>query len=302
MGTMTRTDLRTAIRNGVFLLDGAMGTQLIARGIEPGVCNDAINVESPEIIADIHHAYLQAGSDAIVTNTFGANRYALTRHGRSDEAYAISRAGAELARKAAGEGRYVLGDIGPTGDFLEPLGGLKADDVREAFAEQARGLLDGGADGFIIETMTALDELDVAVAAVKSLDSGLPVFASMSFDKTASDYRTMMGVDVSTAVTKMIALGVDAVGFNCGTATLDEYVVLAHVYVEAVRATGKDAIVFAEPNAGKPELVDGEAVYRVTPEEFADAVKRIRAAGVHVLGGCCGTAPPFIAALAKALK
>jgi len=174
--------------------------------------------------------------------------------------------------------------------------------VREAFAEQARGLLDGGADGFIIETMTALDELDVAVAAVKSLDSGLPVFASMSFDKTASDYRTMMGVDVSTAVTKMIALGVDAVGFNCGTATLDEYVVLAHVYVEAVRATGKDAIVFAEPNAGKPELVDGEAVYRVTPEEFADAVKRIRAAGVHVLGGCCGTAPPFIAALAKALK
>lgn len=299
---MTRTDLRTAIRNGVFLLDGAMGTQLIARGIEPGVCNDAINVESPEIIADIHHAYLQAGSDAIVTNTFGANRYALARHGRSDEAYAISQAGAELARKAAGEGRYVLGDIGPTGDFLEPLGGLKVDEVREAFAEQARGLLDGGADGFIIETMTALDELDVAVAAVKSLDSGLPVFASMSFDKTASDYRTMMGVDVSTAVTKMIALGVDAVGFNCGTATLDEYVVLAHVYVEAVRATGKDAIVFAEPNAGKPELVDGEAVYRVTPEEFADAVKRIRAAGVHVLGGCCGTAPPFIAALAKALK
>ncbi len=302
MGTMTRTDLRTAIRNGVFLLDGAMGTQLIARGIEPGVCNDAINVESPEIIADIHHAYLQAGSDAIVTNTFGANRYALTRHGRSDEAYAISRAGAELARKAAGEGRYVLGDIGPTGDFLEPLGGLKVDEVREAFAEQARGLLDGGADGFIIETMTALDELDVAVAAVKSLDSGLPVFASMSFDKTASDYRTMMGVDVSTAVTKMIALGVDAVGFNCGTATLDEYVVLAQAYVEAGRATGKDAIVFAEPNAGKPELVDGEAVYRVTPEEFADAVKRIRAAGVHVLGGCCGTAPPFIAALAKALK
>ncbi len=299
---MTRTDLRMAIRNGVFLLDGAMGTQLIARGIEPGVCNDAINVESPAIVADIHRAYLDAGSDAIITNTFGANRYALARHGRSEQAHAISRAGAELARNAAGEGRYVLGDIGPTGDFLEPLGGLKADDVREAFAEQARGLLDGGADGFIIETMTALDELDVAVAAVKSLDSGLPVFASMSFDKTASDYRTMMGVDVSTAVTKMIALGVDAVGFNCGTATLDEYVVLAERYVSAARSTGADVMVFAEPNAGKPELVDGEAVYRVTPEEFADAVKRIHAAGVHVLGGCCGTAPPFIAALAKALK
>jgi 5-methyltetrahydrofolate--homocysteine methyltransferase len=299
---MTRRNLRTAIREGAFLLDGAMGTQLIARGIEPGVCNDAINVESPEIVADIHRAYLDAGSDAIVTNTFGANRYALGRHGRSEQAYAISRAGAELARKVVGERRYVLGDIGPTGDFLEPLGGLKAADVREAFAEQARGLLDGGADGFIIETMTALDELDMAVAAVKSLDSGLPVFASMSFDKTASDYRTMMGVDVSTAVTKMLALGVDAVGFNCGTATLDEYVVLTERYVSAARSTGADVIVFAEPNAGKPELENGEAVYRVTPEEFAAAVKQIHAAGVHVLGGCCGTAPAFIAAVADALK
>lgn len=299
---MSRADLRTAIQDGAFLLDGAMGTQLIARGIEPGVCNDAINVELPEIVADIHRAYLDAGSNAIVTNTFGANRYALGRHGRSEQAYAISRVGAELARKVAGEERYVLGDIGPTGDFLEPLGSLKADDVREAFAEQARGLLDGGADGFIVETMTALDELEVAVAAVQSLDSGLPVFASMSFDKTATDFRTMMGVDVATAVAKMIALGVDAVGFNCGTAALDEYVALAQAYIEAAQATGKDVVVFAEPNAGKPELENGEAVYKVTPEEFAAAARQIRAAGIHVLGGCCGTAPAFIAAVADTLK
>jgi methionine synthase I (cobalamin-dependent) len=302
MGHMTRTDLRKAIRNGVFLLDGAMGTQLIARGVEPGVCSDAINIESPEIVADIHRAYLQAGSDAIITNTFGANRYALARHGQAEKAYAISRAGAELARRVAGDKRYVLGDIGPTGDFLEPLGMLRADDVREAFAEQARGLLDGGVDGFIIETMTALDELEVAITAVESLESGLPVFASMSFDKAGSDYRTMMGVDVATAVTKMIALGVDAVGFNCGTATLDEYVTLAHKYVSAARSTGIGVAVFGEPNAGKPELVGAEAVYCVTPEEFAAAATRIQAAGVHVLGGCCGTAPAFIAALAKALK
>jgi len=299
---MSRLDLRSRIQEGVFLLDGAMGTQLIARGVAPGVCNDAICVESPEIVTDIHRAYLQAGSDAVVTNTFGANRYILARHGCAERVGEINKAGAEVARRAAGEDKYVLGDIGPTGDFLEPLGTLKAEALREAFAAQAQGLLAGGADGFIVETMTALDEIEVAVEAVQSLDSGLPIFASMSFDKTATDYRTMMGVDVSSAVAKLVSLGVDAVGFNCGTATLDEYVALAQAYVAAVRATGKDVIVFAEPNAGKPELVDDEAVYRVTPEEFAEAEKQIFAAGVRVLGGCCGTAPPFIAAVAKTLR
>lgn len=286
----------------MFLLDGAMGTQLFARGIEPGVCNDAINVESPETVLEIHRAYLEAGSDAVITNTFGANRYTLARHGHAEKVHQINQAGAEVARRAAGEERYVLGDIGPTGDFLEPLGTLKAAELKEAFADQAKGLADGGVDGFIVETMTALDEIEVAIDAIQSLDSGLPVFASMSFDKTATDYRTMMGVDVSSAVTKLASLGVDAVGFNCGTATLPEYVALAEAYVAAAQATGKAMVVFAEPNAGKPELVDGEAVYRVTPEEFAAAEKEMVAAGVHVLGGCCGTAPAFIEAVAKALK
>jgi len=299
---MSRLDLRSRIQEGVFLLDGAMGTQLMARGVEPGVCNDAICIESPDILADIHGAYLQAGSDAVITNTFGGNSYTLARHGYAEKVHEINQAGAEVARRAAGEDKYVLGDMGPTGDFLEPLGTLKADALREAFSAQARGLLAGGADGFIVETMTALDEIEVAITAVQSLDSGLPIFASMSFDKTATDYRTLMGVDVTSAVTKLVSLGVDAVGFNCGTATLDEYVALAQAYVAAVRATGKDVIVFAEPNAGTPELLDDEAVYRVTPEEFAEAQKQMFAAGVHVLGGCCGTAPPFIEAVAKALR
>ena len=299
---MNRLDLRSRIRQGVFLLDGAMGTQLFARGVAPGVCNDAICVESPDIVADIHRAYLQAGSDAVITNTFGANRFTLARHGYAEKAREINKAGAEVARRAAGADKYVLGDIGPTGDFLEPLGTLKADALKDAFAAQAQGLLAGGVDGFIVETMTALEEIEVAIEAVQSLDSGLPVFASMSFDKTATDYRTMMGVDVSSAVTKLVSLGVDAVGFNCGTATLDEYVALAKAYVAAARATGKDVIVFAEPNAGKPELVDAEAVYRVTPEEFAEAEEQIFAAGVHVLGGCCGTAPAFIGAVAQTLR
>jgi 5-methyltetrahydrofolate--homocysteine methyltransferase len=296
---MAERNLRTRIKTGVFVLDGAMGTQLIARGVEPGRCNDWLNVELPNMVLDVHKAYIDAGSDAILTNTFGANRYALGRHGCADKAFEINKAGAQVARKAAGQGRYVLGDIGPTGDFLEPLGMLKRDQVREAFVEQIKGLREGGVDGLIIETMTAIDELEVAIEATKSAGGGLPVLASMSFDKGAAGFRTMMGVDVATAVSRMIALGVDVVGFNCGTTTLDEYVELANTYVAA--AKGK-ALVFAEPNAGKPELVDGQAVYKVTPEEFAAACRRILDAGVHILGGCCGSMPQHIRAVATGLR
>jgi methionine synthase I (cobalamin-dependent) len=301
MGNMTQRDLRSRLVKGVFLLDGAMGTQLFARGVEPGRCNDVINIESPQIVLEIHRAYLEAGSDAVLTNTFGANRYALARHGYEEKAAAINKAGAEVARQAAGKNGYVLGDIGPPGDFLEPLGNLKALELLKAFAEQAQALADGGVDGFIIETMTALDEMEAAIEAVKSINSGRPVFASMSFDKGGAGFRTMMGVDVQAAVAKMVSLGVEVVGFNCGTATLDEYVALAREYLAAVGATKKVAV-FAEPNAGKPELVDGQAVYRVTPGEFASAAEQIRAAGVRILGGCCGTSPAFIAAVAEKLK
>lgn len=296
---MTERNLRARIEKGVFVLDGAMGTQLFARGVEPGRCNDWLNVEKPDLVLDVHKAYLDAGSDAILTNTFGANRFALGRHGHADKAFEINKAGAQVARQAVGEGRYVLGDIGPTGDFLEPLGTLKPDEVREAFVEQIKGLREGGVDGLIVETMTAIDELVVALEAAKSAGGGLPLFASMSYDKGPAGFRTMMGVDVATAVSLMIALGVDVVGFNCGTATLDEYVELAKVYVSA--AKGK-AQVFAEPNAGKPELVGGQAVYRVTPEEFAAACGKIHAAGIHILGGCCGSTPQHIGAVAGMLK
>jgi 5-methyltetrahydrofolate--homocysteine methyltransferase len=290
------------VRQDVFLLDGAMGTQLFARGVEPGSCNDWFNVQSPDIVLEIHRAYFDAGSDAVLTNTFGASRYALARHGHADQAFEINKAGAEMARQAAGEDRYVFGDIGPTGDFLEPLGTLKAEQVREAFTEQVNGLRQGGVDGFIIETMTALDELEAAITAAKTAGAGLPVFASMSFDKGGAGFRTMMGVDVPAAVSKMLSLGVDAVGFNCGTAALNEYVDLSKAYVDAVQAARRKTLIFAEPNAGRPELVDGQAVYRVTPDEFAAACRRILDAGIHILGGCCGTGPEHIHATARGLK
>ena len=260
MGRMT---LRDRIGQGVFLLDGAMGTQLFARGVEVGACNDYLNVESPEVVADVHRAYFQAGSHAVLTNTFGANRYALATHGLADEAAAINQAGAELARRAGGPEKYVLGDIGPTGDFLQPIGTLKPGELEEAFAQQAGALAAGGVDALVIETMTALDEAAIAIDAAKSVAADLPVFASMAFDKAGDDFRTMMGVDVISAVSKMVAHGVDAVGFNCGTATLDEYVELAERLVSAAKAASDKVLVFAEPNAGKPELAAGKAVYRV---------------------------------------
>jgi 5-methyltetrahydrofolate--homocysteine methyltransferase len=298
---MAQRDLRTRIQEGVFLLDGAMGTQLIARGVEPGRCNDWLNVELHAMVTEVHREYFEAGSDAVITNTFGANRYALARHGYADKAFQINQAGAQVARKAAGDQRYVLGDIGPTGDFLEPLGTLRADDVHKAFAEQVKGLVEGGVDGLIIETMTALDELEIAIGAARSAAGGTPVFASMSFDAGGAGFRTMMGVDVATAVSKMLSLGVDALGFNCGTASLDEYIDLAKAYIAAAKSANAKIQVFAEPNAGKPELVDSEATYRVTREEFAVACARIRDAGIHILGGCCGTTPDHIRAVTRML-
>ncbi len=299
---MARIGLRERIERGVFLLDGAMGTQLLARGVEVGTCTDYLNVQSPEVVCEVHRAYLDAGSDAVLTNTFGANRYALGRHGLGGEVAAINRAGAKVARRAAGEERYVLGDIGPSGDFLEPLGTLKADELKRAFAEQAKALMAGGVDGLIVETMTALDEVRISIEAAKSAAGNLPVFASMSFDKVGDGFKTMMGVDVESAVAGMLAAGADAVGFNCGTAALDEYVELAEKLVAAAKSASDEVLVFAEPNAGKPELVDGKAVYRVSPEEFAAAAKKIHAAGITIIGGCCGTTPEHIKMVAAQMK
>ncbi|MHC4214025.1 MAG: homocysteine S-methyltransferase family protein [Planctomycetota bacterium] len=310
---MSRKSLRERICEGAFVLDGAMGTELFARGIEPGTCNDYLNIESPETVLEVHRSYFDAGSDGAVTNTFGANKYVLARHGLADKVREINLAGAGIARKAAGEERYVLGGIGPSGDFLKPLGMLEPEELKEAFAEQVRGLVDGRVDGIIIETMTALDEIAIAVETVKS-ECDLPVFASMSFDASENGFRTMMGVDVESAVSKLVSLGVDAVGYNCGTASLGEYIELAEQFAATVKACGKDVVILAEPNAGKPELIGDKAVYNVSPEEFASAAQKIHQLGVNIIGGCCGTGsvnivggccgttPSHIGAVAEALR
>jgi len=299
---MARQPLKERLNQGVFLLDGGMGSQLIARNVQPTKCNEYLSIEAAEAIKAIHTDYVNAGSDAVISNTFGANKTCLSKHGLEDQCAKICQAGARNAREAAGQDRYVLGDIGPCGEFMEPLGLIKPDQLKAAFEESVRGLVTGGVDGFIIETMTALDEMAVAVEAVKSVAPDLPVFASMAFDFTPAGPRTMMGVDVSTAVQTLSGLGVDAAGFNCGTATMDQYVELAHAFVEAKKTLNAGCLIYAEPNAGKPELEGDQAVYKVTGEDFASSVLKMAALGIHIFGGCCGTGPEHIGALAARLK
>jgi methionine synthase I (cobalamin-dependent) len=297
---MATKSLRNRIGEGVLLLDGAMGTQLMARGVAAGTCFDSLNETDPDTVISVHRSYIEAGSDAVLTNTFGANRIALARHGLADRVARINAAGADIARAAAGPGVYVLGDIGPCGDFLEPVGAVKAGDLAEAFEVQAASLGKRGIDAILVESFTALEEAAIAVEAVKSV-TGLPVFVSMAFDGAAKGFRTMMGVDVDSAVERLIALGVDAVGFNCGRATLEDYVELAGRYVREVTSLASGTAVLAEPNAGLPVMEEGRLVYRVGPDDFAGAVGKIRSAGVSIIGGCCGTGPEHIAAVRRLL-
>ena len=296
---MARVNLTERISRGVFFLDGAMGTELFARGVGAGLCNDYLNIEAPDIIIDVHNAYLNVGSDAVITNTFGGNKYALCRHGYSDKVEEVNLAGARIGRKSAGEDKYVLGDIGPCGDFLEPLGAVKADELKAAFSGQAKALAEGGVDGFIIETMTAIEEVAIAVEAIKSV-SDLPIFVSLAYDPAGEEIRTMMGVDPARAVKELVTSGIAAIGFNCGTLTMNEYVKLTQRYAEVLGQSG--VALLAEPNAGKPELIDGKAVYTLSSEDFAEGVANIHQAGAKILGGCCGTSPAHVEAAIKKLK
>ncbi len=296
---MSRQPLADRITDGLFVLDGAMGTQLMANGVQPGQCNDYQNIENPDLIVRIHSTYFEAGCDAVLTNTLGANKFSLAHHGHAEIDEKINFAGAQNARKAAGNDKYVIGDIGPTGDFLKPLGTLDPEELKAAYVIQAKGLADGGVDGFLVETMTALDEALIAIQAIKSI-STLPVFASFAYDPAGDDFKTMMGVDVDAVISQTAPLGVSAIGFNCGTIPMQGYVKLAEKH--ALALAGTDTAILAEPNAGLPELVEGQAVYKLPPDVYADFAQKIVAAGTSIIGGCCGTSPKHIKALCKCLR
>lgn len=296
---MAKISLKQKLSSGLLLLDGAMGTQLMSKGIMAGKCNEMLNVESPQIILDIHRSYIQAGSDAVYTNTFGANEITLARHGLADEVERINQAAVKIAKQAAGKDKYVIGDIGPCGEFLKPLGSLEPARLKEVFAKQAKTLCNGGTDGFVIETFMAIDEAKTAVEAVKSV-CNLPIFVSFAFDAAGDDFRTMMGVGVETMVSEFSVLAVDAIGFNCGTLKMEQYLALAGRFAKLLR--GKNISLLAKPNGGKPELVGGKAVYKLSDKDFAEYAENIHKAGAVLIGGCCGTGPEHIRAMVKKLK
>ena len=281
---------------GPILADGAMGTMLFEAGLTSGDSPERWNVERPDVIRDVHRAYRAAGSRILLTNTFGGNRFRLALHGLDTRVAGLNEAAARLAGEVAHapeSNAVVAGDIGPSGGILAPLGDLERDDAVKGFAEQAAALRAGGVDVFWIETMSALEEVEAALEGVRKTASGMPVVVTMSFDTHG---HTMMGVSPEQAAKELTALGAAAVGGNCGLGPAELLPALV-----AMRASVPDAVLVAKPNAGLPVLEDGRAVYRGSPEEMADYAQRLVAAGVRIVGGCCGSAPAHLRAMAQAL-
>lgn len=280
-------------KNGVLIADGATGTTLQQAGLPPGTAPERWNLENPDAIRALHRAYVEAGADLILTNTFGGSRPRLEMEGLGERVHEINRAGARLAREIAGDEVLVLGDMGPTGQLLAPLGMLTYDAAVTAFAEQAAALAEGGVDAILIETMSDLDEAKAAVEGARRTTE-LPILVTMSFDTHG---RTMMGVRPAQAATELWALGVDAVGANCGR-TLSENLEA----IRQIRAALPEATLMAKPNAGLPRMEGSESVYDVTPEIMADYASKFAALDVKIFGGCCGSTHDHIRAVSLALR
>jgi 5-methyltetrahydrofolate--homocysteine methyltransferase len=288
---MSRLPLMQALNERVLLGDGAMGTQLQNAGLESGHCGEAWNVDHPDRVLRIQRAYAEAGSDILLTNTFGASRIMLNRHGEASRTVAINQASVAIAREALGGRGYVLGDIGPFGGLMEPYGEIPRPEVERAFREQARALVDAGADGIIIETQTAFEELEIAIAAAREAGAAV-VIGSIAFDKMVDedDVRTMMGISPEQAAEFMVTHGCEVAALNCGTGI--DMRMAANV-VRRYRATC-GLPVMAQPNAGAPVLEDMQVLYKETPEEMGAGLSELLAAGPRIVGGCCGSTPAHL--------
>ncbi len=292
---MLPTNLGSQLMMRPMLCDGAMGTQLFARGLAPGESGERWNLDRPAEIEAIHRAYRDAGCDLVTTNTFGATRSALKRHELENAVTQINRLGAQLARRGAGAKAVVLGDVGPLGEMLDPVGDLPVSEAREMFIEQIEAMAEGGADAIVIETMSDPVEMVAAIEAAKKVGK-LPVVATYAFARTESrGFRTMMGTTVFEAMEAAIDAGADVVGANCGTSLkLEDYCTLAE---ELVAAAGRVPVI-VQPNAGSPSSVNGQLSYPATPADMGRLTESLLDAGVRIIGGCCGTTPDHLKAMA----
>lgn len=276
--------------------DGAMGTMLQEAGLTDGGSPELWNVERPEEIEKILEAYASAGASFITTNTFGGTRGRLGMHGLESRVEELNKAGAAIARKVADRhpGVFVMGDIGPSGDLMEPMGTLTLESGKELFAEQIRGLVAGGVDAILIETMSDLGEVEAAVNAAHEVAPGLPVIVTLSFD---TNLRTMMGVKPAAAVTQLAAMGVRIIGANCGRG-VDEMLLIAK---ELVGARPEGVFIITQSNAGLPKLQGDVFIYDGSPEDMADYARQMVELGINIIGSCCGSTPAHTRAIASTL-
>lgn len=289
--------LYEALESGVLVADGAMGTMLQQQGLTDGGAPELWNVEHADIVDGILDAYAAAGAQLLTTNTFGGTRPRLQMHDLQDRCHELNKAGAQVARRVADRypDVFVMGDVGPSGELMEPMGTLTPEGAKEIFAEQIRGLVDGGVDAILIETMSDLSEVEAAVMAAREVAPELPVITTLSFD---TNLRTMMGVKPAMAVTTLAALGVRIIGANCGRGT-DEMLIIAKEMAEARQA---GTFLITQSNAGLPQLIDGEFEYTGTPEEMAEFAKTMRDLGINIVGSCCGSTPAHTKAIRDALS
>jgi 5-methyltetrahydrofolate--homocysteine methyltransferase len=277
-----------------------MGTQLMLAGLEQGGCGELWNLTHPERVLAIQRRYVDAGADCLITNTFGGSRLMLARHGHADDLRAINQAAVRIAREAFGDREgFVLGDIGPLGAILEPYGELPAADARAAFEEQAQALVEAGVDAIIIETQTALEELGVAIEAAKTAGARC-IIASLAYDLSLDGtfFKTMMGVSPEQAAESAEEKGAHIIALNCGTG-MD--MTGAAKVVRQYRGASK-LPTMVQPNAGLPVLEKGKAVYKQLPAETARGVPDVLAAGVNIIGSCCGSTPEHTRAIRQVVQ
>ncbi len=288
---MDGAELRTLLRAAPLVADGGMGTSLIEAGAPVGACFESLNVDDPDRVLQIHRAFVQSGSDVILTNTFGGNRFRLDAHGLADRTEELNRAAGRVAR-AAGP-RFVAGSMGPLGVRLAPYGRVRPEDAFAAYREQAAALVEGGVDLLLIETQTDLREMEQALAAARDAASGLAVVVSATFTK---DDRTLLGSSPVQVAERLVELGADGIGANCGEGPAQLLRVM-----RSMRTTAGTIPLIARPNAGGPSQVGGRFVYPATPEYLAEHARAFLDEGVAIVGGCCGTGPAHTAAIATAL-
>ena len=280
-------------QGGPIVADGGMGTMLFSLGLTEGHTPELWNVEQPDKILYIHNEYIRAGAQIILTNTFGGSQLRLESHGLGDRTQELNATAARLARQAADRPVLVAGSIGPCGQFFSPLGLLTHEAGVASFAEQVRGLVDGGVDILWVETMSDLQEVRAAVEACQTVAPELPVVATMTFDTHG---RTMMGTTPEQAMEQFSQMNLAACGGNCGNGPAE-----IEGVIEKMHAVNPSAVLVAKANAGLPQLVDGRTTYDATPEDMADYARRVHEKGARIIGACCGSTPQHIEAIARAL-